>query len=111
MNIILTEQKCVVCEGGVPPLSRAEANSLMKQTPGWKISDDAKKISRKYEFKNFKEALAFVDRVGALAESESHHPNIHMDDFKFVTIELWTHAIDGLSQNDFILAAKIDLPH
>lgn len=104
----LTEQKCVACEGGVIPFNLIEAQVLIKQVPGWELSLDNTKISRKYQFKNFTEALAFVNKVGAIAESEGHHPDIHIVDFKFVEIDLSTHAIGGLSQNDFIVAAKID---
>ncbi len=104
----LTEQKCVACEGGVTPFNREESEILLKQIPGWEISADAKSISKKYTFKNFKEALAFINKVGAIAESEGHHPDIHITDYKHVEINLSTHAIDGLSQNDFIVAAKVD---
>ena len=104
----LTEQKCEACEGGVLPLNHTEASILLKQIPGWEVSDDAIKLSRHYAFKDFAEALAFVNRVGELAESEGHHPDMHLTSFKNVTIELSTHAIGGLSNNDFILAAKID---
>ncbi len=107
-HTLLTEQKCMACEGGVVPFSKSEADILRKQIPSWDISFDAKSIFRRYSFKNFKEALAFVDKVGALAESEGHHPDIYLKDYKFVELTLSTHAIDGLSQNDFILAAKID---
>ncbi len=107
-NKKLTEQKCVACEGMVIPFTKEEAEILLKQVVGWELSSDAKSIHKKYTFKNFAEALAFVNKVGALAESEGHHPDIHMADYKFVTIELSTHAILGLSQNDFILSAKID---
>jgi 4a-hydroxytetrahydrobiopterin dehydratase len=104
----LTEQKCIACEGDVTPLNHIEAEIVVKQTPGWELSADAKKISKKYQFKDFLEALAFVNKVGAIAQSEGHHPDIHLIDYKFVNVELSTHAIGGLSQNDFIIAAKID---
>jgi len=107
-NTLLTEQKCMACEGGVIPFSKLEADILHKQIPSWNVSVDAKSIFRRYGFKNFKEALDFINKVGAVAESEGHHPDIYLKDYKFVEITLSTHAIDGLSQNDFILAAKID---
>jgi len=107
-NTLLTEQKCMACEGGVIPFSRVETDILRKQIPGWDVSLDAKSISKRYSFNNFKQALVFVNKVGALAESEGHHPDIYMKDYKFVDLTLSTHAINGLSQNDFILAAKID---
>lgn len=108
METKLTQQKCEACEGGVIPLSKIEADILLKQIPEWEVSSDVKTISRSYTFKDFNEALAFVNTVGALAESEGHHPDIHLTDYKNVRIDLSTHAIDGLSNNDFILAAKID---
>jgi 4a-hydroxytetrahydrobiopterin dehydratase len=104
----LTEQKCVACEGGVTPFNKIEAEVLLKQVPGWELSSDGKTISKKYQWKDFVEALAFVNKVGALAQGEGHHPDIHIVDYKFVKLDLSTHAIGGLSQNDFILAAKID---
>ncbi len=108
MAIELTKQKCEACEGGVIPLNAVEAGILLKQITGWEVSADTKSISSQYVFKDFNESLAFVNRVGELAESEGHHPDIHLTDFKKVRIELSTHAINGLSNNDFILAAKID---
>ena len=105
MNLI--EQKCVACEGDVAPFVREEAEVLIRQVPGWEISSDVKSISRGYKFEDFKSALLFVNKVGAIAESEGHHPDIELGWGK-VNITLTTHAIDGISQNDFILAAKID---
>src|SRR3990167_1111364 len=104
----LKDQKCVPCEGGTAPLTKDEAEIFMKQVSGWTLSENAKNINKKFAFKNFKEALNFVNKVGDIAESEGHHPDIHLTDYKFVKIDLSTHAIGGLSQNDFILAAKID---
>ncbi len=108
MKIHLSDQKCVACEGGVPPLTREEAEALLTEVPGWVLDAEAKHLARDYKFKNFAEALAFVNRVGAIAESEGHHPDIHLTNWNRVRIDLWTHAIGGLSQNDFIVAAKID---
>ena len=102
----LTNKKCKPCEGGVPPLSADEAKKLHSALKGWGLSP--KKIEKSYEFKNFVEALAFVNRVGAVAESEGHHPDIFLHSWKWVRIDLWTHAVDGLTENDFIVAAKID---
>lgn len=104
----LTEQKCEACEGGVIPLNMTEAEILLKQIPGWEVAADAKSISRYFTFKNFVEALAFADKVGELAESEGHHPDLHLTNYKHLEIVLSTHAIKGLSNNDFILAAKIN---
>ena len=107
METYLTGKVCVACEGGMPPLSREEAEKLMGELNGWTLSDDAKRISKEFTLKNFVEALAFTNAVGELAEKEGHHPDIALSWGK-VGIELTTHAIKGLSENDFILAAKVD---
>ncbi|MEK7585833.1 MAG: 4a-hydroxytetrahydrobiopterin dehydratase [Patescibacteria group bacterium] len=105
----LTKQKCVPCEGGVEPMSKADAEAMLEfHIKDWTLSGDTKQISKKFEFKNFTEALSFVNKVGSIAEAEGHHPDIHLTNYKNVEIDLSTHAIDGLSQNDFIVAAKID---
>lgn len=109
MTVHLSDKKCVACEGGVPPLTREQVAGYRGQVKDWKISEDEKSIFKEYIFKNFKEALAFVNRVGALAEEEGHHPDINLHGYKNVLLTLSTHAIGGLSENDFILAAKIDL--
>ncbi len=103
----LAQKKCVACESGMPPLSRDEAMILMKQLQGWTLSGDARWISKEFKFKDFKEALAFTDKVGAIAEDEGHHPDIQLSWGK-VIVELTTHNIKGLSENDFIVAAKVD---
>ena len=103
----LTQKKCVACEGGQPPATRDEAEILMKQLKGWTLSGDARWISKEFKFKDFAEALAFTDKVGAIAEGDGHHPDIQLSWGK-VVIELTTHAIKGLSENDFIIAAKVD---
>ena len=103
----LAQKSCVACKGGVPPLSRAEAEKLRAQTPEWKLSGDATKIERAFKFKNFREALAFVNRAGEIAEDEQHHPDISFG-WGYATVVLQTHKIKGLHENDFIVAAKID---
>lgn len=103
----LVQKKCVACEGDMPPLTKDEADILIKQTPSWHVSADGKWLSKELKFKDFKEALAFVDKVGAIAEEEGHHPDIELG-WGRVNVSLTTHAIGGLSENDFILAAKID---
>ncbi len=103
----LTQKKCVACEGGVPPLNKTEAEVLLRQIPGWTLSGDATSLLRTYTFKDFAEALVFVNHIGAVAESEGHHPDISFG-WGRVQVVLTTHAIDGLSENDFIVAAKID---
>lgn len=107
-NIHLTEQKCEACEGGVPPLTRDEAEELLPQVPDWQLNDAGDLLSRAYECANFAEALALVNRAGEIAEAEGHHPDMHLTNYKYVLIELTTHAIGGLSKNDFIVAAKLD---
>lgn len=105
MNLL--NKKCVPCEGGVPPLTREESEKFLIETPGWEIVENGKKIKREFKFKDFKEAIAFVNKVAQLAEDEGHHPDSHIY-YSRVILELWTHAIGGLSENDFILAAKIN---
>ena len=101
----LTQKKCKPCEGGMPPLTEEQVNELLKQIPGWEIKDGH--VFRQFKFKDFKEAIAFVNKVAEIAEQEQHHPNIAIH-YSKVSIELWTHKINGLSENDFIIAAKID---
>lgn len=103
----LTQKKCIPCEVGGPALTRGEAEVLLQQVPDWELDDDAKEIEREFKFKDFKEAMAFADKVGDLAEEEGHHPDLSISWGK-VKIELSTHAVKGLSENDFIMAAKIN---
>ena len=101
----LAQKRCTPCEGGVPPLEKAEAERLLAQVSGWSLS--GKWITKEFKFKNFVETIKFVDRVAELAEGEGHHPDIHIH-YNRVRFDIWTHVIDGLSENDFILAAKIN---
>lgn len=104
----LTKQHCVPCEGGVEPINRADALAMLEyHAKDWSLSPDDKIISKLFTFKNFKEALVFVNHVGELAEFEGHHPDIELSWGK-VNIFLTTHAINGLSKNDFIMASKIN---
>ena len=104
----LTKKKCVPCEGGVPKLSRKEAEEYLKSLKGWKLNQDGASIRSEYLMKDFQAALDFINQVGVLAEEEDHHPDVHLTGYRKLAIELSTHAINGLSENDFILAAKID---
>jgi 4a-hydroxytetrahydrobiopterin dehydratase len=104
----LTLKKCLPCEEGTPPLEIKEVEKFRESVPAWHVEDGSKRISREFSFKDFAEALIFVNKVAARAESEGHHPNILIHEYKHVRIELYTHAVGGLSENDFILAAKID---
>jgi 4a-hydroxytetrahydrobiopterin dehydratase len=103
----LRDKKCVPCEGGVEPLTPAEYKPYLEMVEGWIVIDN-KKIERKFIFKNFVEALAFINEIGKIAEDEGHHPDLFLHDYKKVKVSLWTHAIGGLSINDFIVASKID---
>jgi 4a-hydroxytetrahydrobiopterin dehydratase len=103
----LKNKRCIPCEGGVEPLTGEQAKTLQEQTPQWKLSEDGKSISREFIFDDFAQALAFTDKVGAIAQEEWHHPDVRLSWGK-VGITLSTHAIKGLSENDFIVAAKID---
>ena len=103
----LLKKKCVPCEGGAKPLIRSEAEDYLAEVSGWVLDQDAKKISKEFKFKDFIGAINFVERVADVAEMEGHHPDIHIH-YNKVLLELSTHAIGGLSENDFIVAAKID---
>ncbi|HET6517296.1 MAG TPA: 4a-hydroxytetrahydrobiopterin dehydratase [Nitrosopumilaceae archaeon] len=101
----LSEKKCIPCESGGEPLSENEAKKYLEQTPSWKLN--GKKIQREFVFKNFEESMKFVNKVAKIAESEGHHPDIHIH-WNKVLLELWTHSMNGLSENDFIVASKIN---
>jgi 4a-hydroxytetrahydrobiopterin dehydratase len=107
MASALAERTCTPCRGGIPPLTRDEAEYYRAQAPDWTLLEHATRIERTYRFKNFREAFAFVERAAALAETESHHPNIGFG-WGFATISLRTNKIKGLHENDFIMAAKLD---
>ena len=102
----LSEKHCVPCHGGVPRLTAEEIEPLLAQLTGWEVVG-GHHLSKGYEFKNFADALAFVNRVGEVAEAEGHHPNVSFG-WGYARVEIHTHAIDGLSESDFILAARID---
>jgi len=103
----LSKKKCVPCEGGEMPMGEGAAKEMMKHiNPDWEL--ETKKIKREFEFKDFAEAMAFLNKVAEIAEFEGHHPEMSLHNYKKAGIELTTHAIDGLSGNDFIMAAKID---
>ena len=104
----LTAKKCTSCEGDTPTLTRDQVADRLPAVPEWKLSDDGKLIRRKYKFADFVTAMGFLQRVGELAEAEGHHPDLHLTGYKHAVVELTTHAIGGLSENDFIVAAKID---
>ncbi len=105
----LSQLKCIACRGGEPPLTEIQTNQLLPQVSEWQVKEvnGEKRIERVYKFKNFAEAIAFTDKVGATAEEEDHHPLI-ITEWGRVTIQWWTHKIRGLHKNDFIMAAKTD---
>ncbi|PYV90705.1 MAG: 4a-hydroxytetrahydrobiopterin dehydratase [Acidobacteria bacterium] len=102
----LAARNCVPCKGGVPPLKGKEIQPLIGQLEGWAVMDEHH-LTKTYKFPNFAEALKFVDQVGEIAEREWHHPDIYLAWGK-VRVDIWTHKIDGLTESDFILAAKLD---
>ena len=102
----LTQKRCVPCAGGTPPLTDGRVKQLLPQIPGWEL-EEGKLVSR-FKFQNFKEAIAFVNKVADLAEAENHHPNISIFGYRNVKLTFYTHAINGLSENDFIMATKVN---
>jgi 4a-hydroxytetrahydrobiopterin dehydratase len=102
-------KKCRPCEGGVPKLSHEQAVESLRSLAGWRISHDGLQLEKEWLVKSFKAGMDFLDRVAVIADEEGHHPEIHLTGFRHVCIEIWTHAVGGLTENDFILAAKIDL--
>jgi 4a-hydroxytetrahydrobiopterin dehydratase len=104
----LAAKKCLPCEGGVDPCSLDEARELLAGLDGWHLTHDGQRIRKDWTVKNFMAGLDFFHRVAAVAEADGHHPDLHLEGYRNVAIELWTHAIGGLSENDFILAAKIN---
>ena len=102
----LADKTCVPCKGGVPPLDAQTTEFLLSQLDGWRVADGYQ-LRKDYRFADFAQALAFVNRVGALAEEQRHHPDIYLAWGK-VSVEVWTHKIKGLTESDFIFAAKCD---
>ncbi|MCE9545837.1 MAG: 4a-hydroxytetrahydrobiopterin dehydratase [Planctomycetia bacterium] len=104
----LTAKKCQPCEGGVEPYTRAESEAQLQRLSGWRLTPDGQRIRKDWVVKNFMAGMRFFEQVAQLAEADGHHPDLHLEGYRNVWIEIWTHAIGGLSENDFILAAKID---
>jgi len=104
----LNAKKCVPCEGGVAKYSRAEAESQLSLLPHWKLTHEGTRVRRDWKLPDFRSGIKLINNVAALAEREQHHPDLHLEGYRHVWIEIHTHAIGGLSENDFILAAKID---
>jgi 4a-hydroxytetrahydrobiopterin dehydratase len=104
----LARKRCAPCEGGIPKLDPSRVRELLAQLPEWRLTDDGQRIARRWRVADFLEGLDFFRRIGDIAEAEGHHPDLHLANYRDVTVELWTHAAGGLTENDFILAAKID---
>lgn len=104
----LVGKKCKPCEGGVEPYTHDESVEQLKNLAGWQLTHDGKRIRKDWTMKNFVAAMDFFNKVADIAEEDGHHPDLHLEQYRKASIELWTHAIGGLSENDFILAAKID---
>lgn len=104
----LINKKCRPCEGGVEPCTLAEATQQLEKLPNWRLTHNGQRIRRDWVVKHFPAAMDFLNEVARVAEEEQHHPDLHLEGYRKVAIEIWTHAIGGLSENDFILAAKID---
>ncbi|MBI2611481.1 4a-hydroxytetrahydrobiopterin dehydratase [Candidatus Gottesmanbacteria bacterium] len=102
----IAQKTCVPCQGGIPPMKQEEIKKHMPEVPSWELEEG--KLVRRFKFKDFKEAIAFINRVADLAEQEQHHPNINLWGWNKVKITYYTHKINGLHQNDFIMAAKIN---
>ena len=103
----LAAKSCVPCRGDIAPLTEAQARVLLENTPDWKLEENGTRLVRRFEFEDFKKAIEFVNRVAEIAEAEGHHPDFAIH-WNKVDLVLWTHTIGGLSENDFILAAKLD---
>jgi 4a-hydroxytetrahydrobiopterin dehydratase len=104
----LAEKKCVPCEGGVDPCPLPVAQRQLANLTGWRLTHDGQRIRKDWVVTNFMAGLRFFEQVAQIAEQDGHHPDLHLEGYRNVCIEIWTHAIGGLSENDFILAAKID---
>ena len=104
----LVSKKCKPCEGGVEPCTIADAEDQLCNLTGWFLTHDGQRIRKEWTVKHFKAGMSFFNQVTEVAETDGHHPDLHIEGYRNVSIELWTHAIGGLSENDFILAAKID---
>jgi 4a-hydroxytetrahydrobiopterin dehydratase len=104
----LVQKRCKPCEGGIAPLTKSEAESLLaKVNSAWQLSSDGKSLHREWKFKNFYHTMSFVNAVAHIANTEDHHPDLEVG-YGYCRMKFTTHAIDGLSENDFICAAKID---
>jgi 4a-hydroxytetrahydrobiopterin dehydratase len=104
----LAHKRCQPCEGGIPPLAAEQVKKYLDELPGWRLSGDGRRIRREWRVKDFATGLDFFNRIGRVAEDEDHHPDLHLTGYRQVAVELSTHAVGGLTENDFILAVKIE---
>ena len=104
----LSEKRCLACEGGVPKLSASEIDALLKKLNSWIVSTDQKKISKTFSFKNYYQTMAFVNAIAWISHAENHHPDLSVH-YNQCVVSYSTHAVNGLTENDFICAAKIDV--
>jgi 4a-hydroxytetrahydrobiopterin dehydratase len=107
VSMRLSKNKCTPCQGGIPPMTKHEAEQHLVNLAHWTLEDDASKLKRKFEFKNFVDALSFTNKVGELCEAEGHHADIKLG-WGYVHVYFQTHKINGLHLNDFIMAAKVN---
>ena len=106
----LADKKCIPCEGGIPSFDKSEIHKYLKKVDGWDVKSDEDKIYyliKKFKFKNFLESQNFINKVGEIAEKEGHHPDISFG-WGYAKVKIFTHAIKGLHESDFVLAAKVD---
>lgn len=106
-NMNLTTKKCTPCQGGVPPMSCDIAESYLNEAPGWELLDNATRLKRTFKFDNFEDAMRLAQRIGELCEAEGHHPDLKIG-WGYCRVEFQTHKINGLHENDFIMAAKVN---
>ncbi len=104
----MAQRKCAPCEGGTKSLTRDQAQKLLKEVPAWRISPDGKSIRIEYTLKNFMSGVKLINEIARVAEGDNHHPDLHLVSYRKLQVVLATHAVGGLSENDFILASKID---
>lgn len=105
---VLRQKKCLPCEGGVDPLTREQAENLLAELSGWNLDESGHLISRSLNCQRFTQAVDLLNQIAEIAESEQHHPDLYLTGYRHLKVVLTTHAINGLSENDFIVAAKID---
>ncbi|QDU19967.1 4a-hydroxytetrahydrobiopterin dehydratase [Urbifossiella limnaea] len=104
----LAAKRCTPCSGTAQSLPADDVHRLLREVPDWSLTPGGDRIRRAWHARDFATALAFFNRIGGIADEEDHHPDLHLTDYRCVVVELWTHAVGGLTENDFILAAKID---